>query len=208
MATATPFPHVTPTGEQPSTRPARSASWKAYLLRAALTIAIGVAAVLFPLSALFAFTLVFAAFAFVDGLASLARGTKRAWRTENGWWTAMLRGVVGTALGAAFLAMPLVATFTYSVLALGVLAGWVTVTGIAEISAALKHRREIRGEWLVVASGGLSVLLGAAIPVVLFLEPASFVSLGWVIGTYALFAGSALLWKALSLRRALRSACQ
>ena len=43
------------------------------MLRGVLALMLGVAAILYPLGALFAFTMTFAAYAFVDGLLSMRR---------------------------------------------------------------------------------------------------------------------------------------
>ncbi len=48
--------------------------WAWVLLRGLLAIALGVVTIMWPLSALFAFTLLFAAFAFADGVISLLLG--------------------------------------------------------------------------------------------------------------------------------------
>lgn len=54
------------------------ANWGWFLFRGLLAVALGVVSFLFPLNALFAFTMVFAAFAFVEGVASLGSGIKGA----------------------------------------------------------------------------------------------------------------------------------
>lgn len=176
--------------------------WQQCLLRALLMIAIGIAALLFPWSALFAFTIVFAAFAFGDGLLSLLAGAKRAWRSEGDWGLTMLRGFVGLILGTAFLALPVLATISYSFVTLGILGAWAAATGVAEIRTALRHRKQMRREWLFILSGALSVALGLAIPIILLLWPQSFISLAWAIAIYALFSGLTLLSRALMIRRA------
>lgn len=206
MATTTPFPASDWLESTRSSKILEPPSWKLCLLRALLTIALACVALAFPFSALFAFTLVFAAFAFVDGLFSLATCVRRVWLKQSGWAAKLFRGLIGIGLGGAFLAMPMLVTFSSSLATLALLAAWATMTGIAEVSAATRYRKEMKGEWLLILSGVLSLLLGIAIPVVLFVQPQSFVSLAWVIGIYALFTGFTHLWKALSLRNALRSA--
>ncbi len=177
-------------------------NWSWFVLRGGLAIALGVLAVLFPVNTLFAFTMVFAAFALVDGLFSVMSGIKGATRKEERWWALILRGLVGTAVGVLFVLMPLVTTISYAIVSLGLLAVWSIFTGVFEVAAAVKLRKEIKGEWLLGLSGLLSILLGMAIPLVLTLYPAATIlSLAWLIGVYALAAGVALLLQGLRLRR-------
>ena len=102
----------------------RLAKWKWLALRGGLALLLGLAAFLFPASALFAFTLVFAAFAFVDGLLSIGSGIGTARRKEAYWWAWILRGLVGIAVGAIFVLMPFVATIGYALATLAVTAAW------------------------------------------------------------------------------------
>jgi len=177
-------------------------NWGWFALRGGLAMALGVLAILFPASALFAFTMVFAAFALVDGLFSVISGIKGARRKEERWWALILRGLVGIAVGVLFVLMPFVTTISYAIASLALLAAWSILTGILEIAAAVKLRKEIKGEWLLGLSGLLSVLLGLAIPFVLTLYPAATIlSVAWLIGFYALFAGVLLLAQAFRLRR-------
>jgi uncharacterized membrane protein HdeD (DUF308 family) len=147
---------------------------------------------LFPASALFAFSMLFAAFAFVDGLLSVFSGV--AGVKENGQWALILRGLVGILVGGLFVLMPYVATISYAVISLALLALWSIFAGVLEITAAARLRNEIRGEWLLGISGFLSILLGLAIPVLLALVPAAtLLSAAWMIAIYALAAGGVLI---------------
>ena len=73
--------------------PARNWGW--FMLRATLCLALAIAAFVFPTSAVFAFTLVFAAFAAVDGVFSLITGIKGARSKEDRWGMYILRGLLG-----------------------------------------------------------------------------------------------------------------
>ena len=72
-------------------------NWGWFMLRGVLALLLGIAAVIFPLSALFAFTMVFAAFAFVDGIASLISGIRGARVRGHRWGALVARGVVEAA---------------------------------------------------------------------------------------------------------------
>lgn len=176
-------------------------NWSWLVLRGGLAMVLGVSAILFPASALFAFTMVFAAFAFVDGLLSLVSGIGGARRKEEGWWALVARGLVGLLVGTLFVLMPYVTTLSYALVSLALLAVWSIFTGAFEVAGAVKLRKEIKGEWLLGISGLLSILLGLAIPVVLALYPAAtLLSIAWIIGVYALAAGIVLVVQGVRLR--------
>jgi uncharacterized membrane protein HdeD (DUF308 family) len=78
-----------------------------------------------------------------------------------------------------------------------VIAGWAIVTGALEVSAAVRLRRVISGEWLLVLSGALSILFGIA---VMIFPAAGILTLVWLIGVYAVAFGVALTALGISLK--------
>lgn len=176
-------------------------TWGWVLLRGVLAIALGVLAVLFPLSALFAFTLLFAAYAFADGVASLITGIRSA-RSGERWGAMVFRGVTGILVGVVFVLLPMVATLTYAFLAVVMLAFWSIIAGIFEISAAIRLRKVIQGELLLGISGLFSLLLGIAILALVIPSPtATILSAAWLIAIYAFAAGIVLIMLAFQLKR-------
>jgi uncharacterized membrane protein HdeD (DUF308 family) len=79
-----------------------------------------------------------------------------------------------------------------------VVAAWALVTGVLEIVAAVRLRRRISNEWLLVLGGLASVIFG----VLLVIAPAAgaLVLVLW-IGAYAVVFGGLLLALAFRLRR-------
>ena len=178
-------------------------NWGWIVLRGVLALALGVVSFLFPLSALFAFAMVFAAYAGADGIVSLVAAVRGARRKEERWWAYVIRGIIGIATAVLFILMPEVMTVGYALATLVMLAIWAIVTGALEIVAATSLRKEISGEWLMGLSGALSVVLGIVIIVLLVLDPLTTLpSAAWVIGSYAIFAGVVLLGLGCKLRRA------
>jgi len=176
-------------------------TWGWLLLRGVLAIALGSVAVLFPLSALFAFTLLFAAYAFADGVASLIAGIRSA-RAGERWGAMVFRGVTGILVGVVFVLLPVVATLTYAFLTVVMLAIWSIIAGILEISAAIRLRKVIQGELLLGISGLFSLLLGFAILVLVIPSPAATIlSAAWLIAIYAFAAGIVLIMLAFQLKR-------
>lgn len=169
-------------------------NWGWFLFRGILALALGVLALIFPLRALAVFALVFAAFAFVDGIVMVISGVRGAASHRENWWALILAGLIGIGVGVLYLIWPMLSTISYALVTLTLLAIWALFTGIFQISAAIRLRKEIEGEWLMVLTGLLSILLGLAIVAVTWLVPgASIVSVGWIIGVYALLAGFALI---------------
>jgi uncharacterized membrane protein HdeD (DUF308 family) len=176
-------------------------AWGWVLLRGILALALGVAAIMFPLSAIFAFTLLFAAYAFVDGIASLVAGTRSA-RSGERWGAMVFRGITGILVGVIFVLLPMLATVTYAFLTVIMVAVWSVIAGIFEISAAIRLRKAIQGEWLLGLAGAFSLLLGLAILVLVIPNPvATILSAAWLIAIYAFAAGLVLVAQAFSLKR-------
>ena len=179
-----------------------SRNWGWFVVRGILALILGTLALLFPGSALFAFTMVFAAYAGADGLLSTVAGVRGAAHKEERWWALILRGIIGIAVAAFFVLMPLATTVSYALVTLGLLSAWAILTGVMEIAAAIRLRKEIDGEWLLVLSGVLSILLGLVVPVALYVSPlTSILPVAWVIAIYAVAAGVALIALGLRLRR-------
>jgi uncharacterized membrane protein HdeD (DUF308 family) len=178
-------------------------NWGWIVFRGVLALALGVVSFLFPLSALFAFAMVFAAYAGADGILSMVVAVRGARRKEERWWAYVIRGIIGIATAVLFVLMPEVMTVGYALVTLVMLAIWAIVTGTLEIVAATSLRKEISGEWLMGLSGALSVVLGIVIIILLVLDPLTTLpSAAWVIGSYAIFAGVVLLGLGFKLRRA------
>ena len=176
------------------TRPAASALarvWWAVALRGLLALLFGVTSLIAPGLALTTLAILFGLYALLDGVAAVVSGL----RGYAGRGPLLLLGLLGVAAGALTVAAPDVTAR----LLLTVIAWWAILTGALEVIAAYRFRDEIPGawEWLIAASGLLSMLLGA----LLFLFPASGARLvDGLIGGYAALAGVTLLVLAFRLR--------
>ena len=176
-------------------------NWGWFMVRGVLALLLGIGAIVFPLSAVFAFTMVFAAYCLVDGVASLVAGVRGAREPGHRWGALVFSGIIGVLIGILFLLMPLVATVTYSFVVLLMLATWAIITGALEIVAAIRLRKEIEGEWLLGLSGAISVLLGLGVIVLVLPYPAaSILSAAWLIAFFAFGTGIVLVAQALRLR--------
>ena len=163
------------------------------LLRGILAFLFGLLCFAYPGLSLRLLVIVFGSYTLLDGLLASAAAITRA-KTQQRWWSTLIEGIVGSLIGVLILTWP-------SITALGLLyliAAWAILTGIFKIVAAIRLRRHIIGEWLLLLSGAASVVCG----VVLFFMPGSgaLAVLFW-IGAYAVTIGLFLVVVALRLRR-------
>ena len=168
--------------------------WWVVALRGVAAVIFGILALVWPAITLGALVLLFGAYALVDGVCALwtaatggpAASGRRPWL--------VLEGVVGVAAGVVTVVWPGITALAL----LAVIAAWAFVTGVLEIVAAVRLRREIEGEWLMVLSGVLSVVFG----ILLIINPAAgALAVTWLIGAYAIVFGAVLLGLAMRLYR-------
>jgi uncharacterized membrane protein HdeD (DUF308 family) len=199
-------PHPAFTGElSKKNLPAHNWAW--FLFRGLIALALGVLAIIFPFSAITAFAFLFALFAFVDGVSLLVSGIAGASHHRERWWGLVIAGVVGIAVGVIYVAWPALSTISYAFVLLVMIAVWAIVNGIGQVSAAIELRKQIEGEWLLAVAGIFSILLGVAILVVTATVPgASILTVGYIIGFWALMVAAALIGLAFKLRGHKRAA--
>ena len=177
------------------------ADWKAFLWRGIVAVILAALAWLMPAEAVLTLTIVFGAYSFADGVLGLWSRYK-SMRQGESWGWLIFSGLLGIATGLIVLVSPFVATLVLTVFLWTMVAFWSITSGVMEIVAAFRLRKEIEGEWLLVLSGVISILLGAAVTWVLFTTPAgSIMALGWLLGVYAAIFGVTMILLALKLRK-------
>jgi len=168
-------------------------NWWAVALRGLAGVLFGLAALLWPERTVTVLILFFGAYALVDGIFAVVSAVTSAGKSER-WWVVLLDGIAGIAVGLITLFWPGVTALALIYL----IAAWALVTGVFEIMAAIRLRREIEGEWLLAFSGVCSLILG----VLLILFPgAGAIAFAWMIGAYALVFGVLLIALGLRLRQ-------
>jgi uncharacterized membrane protein HdeD (DUF308 family) len=168
-------------------------NWWALALRGLCGVLFGIAAFAWPGITLGALVLLYGAYALVDGVFNVAAAV--IGRPSGGmpWWALLLQGLLGIAVGILTFLWPGITALALLLL----IAAWATVTGVFEIVAAIRLRKEIRGEWLLALSGILSVLFGLA----LVINPlAGALAVVWLIGAYAFASGVLLIMLGFRLR--------
>ena len=165
-------------------------NWWLILLRGVCAVIFGVLTFIWPGVTLLTLVLLYGAYALIDGAIAI-------WAAIVGgepaprWWL-LIVGLLGIAAGLVTLLMPGVTALVL----LFFIAFWAILTGVMQIVGAIRLRKEIDNEWMLAASGVLSVLFG----VILIVQPgAGALGLIFVIGAYAVIYGVILIGLALRL---------
>jgi uncharacterized membrane protein HdeD (DUF308 family) len=167
-------------------------NWWLLALRGLVAVLFGVLAFMWPGATLITLVWLFGAFALVNGILSLVLAAK----TPKGYpkvGSLIFGGLLGILAGLLAFVMP-------GITALGLLiliAAWAIVTGIMELVAAVRLRKIINNEWLLVLAGIASVVFGILL---LFQPAAGALVLIWWIGAWALLSGILLMILAFRMR--------
>ncbi len=168
-----------------------AANWWLILLRGIVAILFGIVALLYPDVTLATFIWLFGAFVFVDGVFSIG-AAMRGGNIAPRWWLVLV-GLAGIVTGILAVVWP---GLTALVL-VAFIGAWSILRGLFEIIGALRLRRHIDNEWMLIATGALSILFGV---IVLVAPGAGALALLWFIGAYAIVSGLMLAILALRLR--------
>jgi uncharacterized membrane protein HdeD (DUF308 family) len=172
---------------------ALAARWWVLVIRGAAAILFGILAVAVPRISLFALVMLWGAYALVDGVFNLMLAARGA-RAGRRWGWLLFEGILSIAAGVVAFAWPGITALVL----LALIGFWAVLTGIAEIAAAIRLRRQIRGEWLLATSGILSIAFGV---LVLLFPGAGALALVWMIGAYAIVFGGLLIGLGVRLKR-------
>jgi uncharacterized membrane protein HdeD (DUF308 family) len=186
VAMATPVPLETP--------PVLSGvHWWALAIRGIVAIVFAVLTFVIPGLTLALLVLVFGGYAVVDGIFALISAVRAA-HGHRRWGAFLVEGIVGIVAGLIALCVPVVTLFFF----IYILAAWGIITGIFEIAAAMRLRRQVANEWLLVLTGIVSIIFG----IVVFWAPAvGALTIAWWVGGYAFIFGVLLLALAVRLRK-------
>jgi uncharacterized membrane protein HdeD (DUF308 family) len=167
--------------------------WWLVLLRGLAAIVFGILAWAWPGVTLITLVLFWGAYALVDGVAALVGG----WQTKDSgkpMWQIVLVGIVGIAAGIFTFVQPGVTAVALLIL----IAAWAIVNGVFEIAAAIRLRKEIDNEWLLILSGVLSIVFG----IFMIVNPgAGAMAVLWLIGVFAIAYGALLVMLSFKLKK-------
>jgi len=170
-----------------------SRHWWVLLVRGLLAIAFGLIAWFQPEITAASLVLLFGVFAFSDGVFAI-------WQAFSGrndhddWWVLLLEGLLGIGAGLLTFFVPVVTAIALLVF----IAAWAIARGLMQIIVAIRIRKEIEGEWILILGGLASLVFG----VILLTNPeAGALGLLWVIAFYAITIGVILVALALRVRK-------
>jgi uncharacterized membrane protein HdeD (DUF308 family) len=173
-------------------------SWRDYWwtvgLRAGAAIILGIVAFTLPGVTLAAIILLFGFYAIIDGVLAIIAAV-REMRNHGRWGVMLVQGLIGIGAGVIALLWPGIGALALTLL----VAAWALATGVLEIVIAIRLRKVISGEWMLILGGVLSIAL--AVAVALF-PGVGALALIWWMGAYALAYGIVTLTLALRIRRA------
>jgi uncharacterized membrane protein HdeD (DUF308 family) len=169
--------------------------WWTYVVRGILAIGFGMVAAGWPRLTVEALTIVFGAYALVDGLFLFGCAIGE-WRHVNDPWLMILEGIVGVLVGAV------VTYYAPALTGLGLLiciAAWSLGIGVFETAAAILLRREAEGELWLLTTGIAAIAFGVVLAFLMCFPAAEAFVLQWLIATYAIFLGLLLMGSGVSL---------
>jgi uncharacterized membrane protein HdeD (DUF308 family) len=128
----------------------------------------------------------------VNGILSLILAAK----TPKGYpkvGSLILGGLLGILAGLLAFVMPRITAVGLLIL----IAAWAIATGVMELVAAVRLRKIITNEWLLVLAGIASIVFGVLL---LFQPAAGALALIWLIGAWAVIFGILLMILAFRMR--------
>jgi len=170
-----------------------SQNWRWIELRGVAAVIFGVLAFAWPGITLVVLTLFFGAYVLTDGILALMAAYGRR-EDRRPVWPLVLVGLLGVVAGVTTFLWPEMT----ALLLLMFIAVWALFIGIFQIAAAIRLRKEIDNEWMLGASGALSVLFGV---LMIANTGAGAVAVAWMIGAYSIVFGLLLIALGVRLKK-------
>jgi uncharacterized membrane protein HdeD (DUF308 family) len=144
-------------------------NWWKLLLRGIFAVLFGLLAFAMPGVTLGILALLFGLFVLADGIVEIGY----AFASQD-WWM-LIPGFLGIAIGLFSVFYLEITTISLPL----VIGAWAVIRGVIDIITAIRLRKQISGEWLMILGGILSIIVGLAMAV---FPVAGAVALAWMIG--------------------------
>src|SRR6267378_3486521 len=155
--------------------------WWVPVLRGIAAIVFGVIAFVYPGLTVAVLVLLFGAWVLVDGVFRIV-GAIGHRASDPDWGWQLVIGILGIIIGLLTFHAPGVTALALVIY----IAAWALMIGVTEIALAIKMRREIKGEWLLILMGLASIVFAALL---LWNPLAGAAALIWIIAWYAVIMG-------------------
>jgi uncharacterized membrane protein HdeD (DUF308 family) len=168
-------------------------NWWVYALRGLAAVLFGGLAFIWPGITLLTLVFLFGWYAVANGVLSFILAVKapKGYPRFSGL---VLPGLFSLAVGVIAFIIPGITALALLLL----IATWAIVNGVMEIVAAIRLRKEITNEWMLILAGAASVIFG-----VLFLmwPGAGALAMLWWIGSFAIVFGILFIGLAFRLKK-------
>jgi uncharacterized membrane protein HdeD (DUF308 family) len=162
-----------------------ASKWWVLLLNGICAIIFGLIAFTWPGITLLSLAIIYGVYCIADGITMIAASVARGKRGES-WGHMLFNGIISLIAGGIALFWPAITAIALLI----IIAVWAIIRGITEIFAAIRLRKVINNEWLLVFGGIISVLFG----LLMIARPrVGALSVIWIIGVFAIVHGILLM---------------
>jgi uncharacterized membrane protein HdeD (DUF308 family) len=167
--------------------------WKLFLAEGIVLVLLGIGAIVVPVIAGLAVTLLLGWLFLIGGIFGLIV-TFYA-REMPGFWWSLISAALSVLAGLILIARPLQGLLTLTV----ILTAFFVIEGVASIMFALEHKRQLSGRWGWVVAAGIFDLL-IAVMILAGLPGSAEWAIGLLVGINMVFGGSSLIGMALAAK--------
>ena len=162
------------------------------MIRGIAAIVFGIIAFVYPGLTIATLVLFFGAWVLIDGIFRIV-GAIGHRASDSDWGWQLVIGLLGIVVGLLTFHAPQITALALVIY----IAAWALMIGASEIAAAVKLRREIKGEWFLILMGLASIVFA----VLLLWNPvAGAAAVIWLIAWYAVVLGVLAIFFGFRLR--------
>ena len=169
--------------------------WVLFLIEGIVLLVLGMAAILLPMVATIAFTILIGWLFLISGVVGLI--TTFWMRQAPGFWWSLLSAIIGIGAGIVLLIWPISGSVSLTLL----LTAFFIVEGVASIMYAIEHRNQLSGRWGWMLVSGIVDLILAGI-IIAGLPGTALWALGLLVGINLIFGGVAMIGMAMAAKPA------
>ena len=156
--------------------------WWVLIVRGIFGVAFGLIALSLPRVTFLGLVLFFGAYLFADGVMALLLGAQNFGDGKH-WWMFIVEGLLGIGLGVLTWFWPWATAFAL----LMWIAIWAIVTGVFEVTEAVRLRRTMAHEWMLMFAGICSIAFGG----IVFVYPmTAMIAIVFLLAAYSLIFGT------------------